>query len=84
MRDSFKYITIAIIIVISMATTIQVSETTRQMLEMAKKKVGAKSLDETLQKVLEEQLNVPKSMFGTLKGKMKPFTRKERLEMWKY
>ena len=66
-----------------MATTIQVSETTRQMLEMVKKKMGAKSLDETLQKVLEEQLDVPKSMFGTLKGKMKPFTRKERLDMWK-
>ncbi len=66
-----------------MTTTIQVSETTRQMLEMAKKKVGAKSLDEALQKVLEEQLHVPKSMFGTLKGKMKPFTRNERLEMWK-
>ena len=66
-----------------MATTIQVSETTRQMLEMAKKKVGAKSLDETLQKVLEEQLKAPKSMFGRMKGKMKPFTRKERLDMWR-
>lgn len=65
-----------------MTTTIQVSETTRQMLEMAKRKVGAKSLDETLQKVLEEQMNVRKSMFGTLKGKMKPFSRRERLEMW--
>ena len=66
-----------------MTTTIQVSETTRQMLEMAKRKIGAKSLDETLQKVLEEQMDAPKSMFGSLKGKMKPFTRKERLEMWK-
>lgn len=65
-----------------MATTIQVSETTRQMLEMAKKKTGAKSLDETLQKVLAVQLDMPRSMFGSLKGGT-PFTRRERLALWK-
>lgn len=65
-----------------MATTIQVTERTRVLLEIAKKKIGAKSLDETLQRFLEERLNVQKSMFGKFKGKMKPFTRKERLEMW--
>ena len=66
-----------------MATTIQVSKKTRQMIEMAKKQIGAKSIDEALEKVLEEQLNIPKSMFGKFRGKMKSFTRKERLEMWK-
>ncbi|MBI3051681.1 hypothetical protein HYY74_04460 [Candidatus Woesearchaeota archaeon] len=66
-----------------MATTIQVSETTRQMLEMAKRRTGARSFDEVLQKTLEKQLDLPKSMFGSLKGRLKPFTRKERLGMWK-
>ncbi|TAL54650.1 MAG: hypothetical protein EPN86_03730 [Nanoarchaeota archaeon] len=63
-----------------MATTIQVEETTRQMLEMTKKKIGAKTFDETIRKVLSTELNTNKSMFGTLK--MKPFTKKERTEMW--
>ncbi|MBI4438999.1 hypothetical protein HY640_03660 [Candidatus Woesearchaeota archaeon] len=67
-----------------MATTIQVSETTRNMLELAKDRIGARSLDEALQKVLEKQLDMPKSMFGMLKGKMKPFSRTERLDMWKH
>ena len=66
-----------------MATTIQVSKKTRQMIEMAKKQIGAKSIDEALEKVLGEQLNISKSMFGKFRGKMKSFTRKERLEMWK-
>ncbi len=70
-------------IAIVMATTIQVSETTRHMLELAKNRTGAKSFDEALQRLLEEQLDLPKSMFGTLKGKLKPFSRKDRLEMWK-
>ena len=26
---------------------------------------------------------IPKSMFGSLKGKMKPFTTKERDEIWR-
>ena len=66
-----------------MATTIQVSETTRHMLEVAKQRLAAKSFDEVLRIVLEEKSESPKSMFGSLKGKMKPFTRKYRQEMWK-
>ena len=66
-----------------MATTIQVSEKTRQMLEMVKRAAGTKTLDEALQRMLEEKTNVPASMFGRLKGKLKPFTRKERREMWR-
>jgi len=65
---------------IVMATTIQVDDTTRQMLEMAKRKIGARSLDETIRKVLLSELKAPKSMFGSLKTK--PFTRKDRNEMW--
>lgn len=66
-----------------MSTTIQVSGTTRQMLEMVKNRMGAASFEETLHKMLEDKLGTPKSMFGVLKGKMRPFTREERLEMWK-
>ncbi len=65
-----------------MTTTIQISDHTRQLLEVTKKRYGTKSFDETLLKLLEERSKPPKSMFGSLKGKIKPFTRKDRLEMW--
>lgn len=65
-----------------MPTTIQVTEMTRQRLELAKRKLGAKSLDETIQRMLDQQSPAPKSMFGSLKGKIKPFTRRERHSMW--
>ena len=63
-----------------MATTIQVSEKTRHLLELAKVKTGSKSLDETIQKLLK-RLPPPKSMFGSQKG-IGPFTREDRLDMW--
>ena len=66
-----------------MSTTIQISETTRHMLEVAKRRTGSNSLDEAIKKILEEHFEPPKSMFGSLKGKIKPFTRKDRLELWK-
>ena len=51
-----------------MATTIQVSETTRQLLESYKKKNHASSYDVMLNTLISEKLNIPKSMFGTTKG----------------
>ena len=38
---------------------------------------------ETVRRIMDEKLGTPKSMFGSLKGKMRPFTREERMEMWK-
>ena len=51
-----------------MATTIQVSETTRQLIELYKKQTHESSYDKVLNKVFSEKMNIPKSMFGAAKG----------------
>ena len=51
-----------------MATTIQVSNTTRQLLELYKKQSKETSYDKVLNKIISEKLNIPKSMFGAAKG----------------
>lgn len=51
-----------------MSTTIQVSGATKQMLDALKEKMQAKTHNELIQIMLNGQLDVPKSMFGSLKG----------------
>ncbi len=51
-----------------MATTIQVSDTTKQLLDMLKEKKQIKTHDKLIQRLLEEEIAVPKSMFGAIKG----------------
>lgn len=51
-----------------MATTIQVSDTTKQILEMLKEKKRMKTHDQLIQNLIEEEIAVPKSMFGAAKG----------------
>ncbi len=48
-----------------MATTIQVSRKTRQLLDVLKKKLSAKSYDEVLQKLIAEKIEIPTPMFGS-------------------
>ncbi|MBU0757816.1 MAG: hypothetical protein KKF44_07120 [Nanoarchaeota archaeon] len=52
-----------------MATTIQVKDTTLQMLKDLKEKENAKTYDEVISNIVKEKMNVKESMFGTLKGK---------------
>jgi hypothetical protein len=61
--------------------TIALKEKTFQILEELKKKEKAESYDELIKKLVIEPC-VPKSMFGALKGKIRPFTSKERKEIW--
>ena len=51
-----------------MTTTIQVSDETKQLLQMIREREDAKSYDEVIQHVLKTHAQVPKSMFGALKG----------------
>ena len=51
-----------------MSTTVQVSVTTKQMLEMLKEDKKLKTFDQALQYLLDKELKIPKSMFGALKG----------------
>lgn len=51
-----------------MATTIQISMTTKQQLQEQKRKLHASSYDEVIQGLLRKKTKVPKSMFGYSKG----------------
>ena len=51
-----------------MATTIQVSNSTKQILELLKKKEKADSYDQVIQHLVQEHTHIKKSMFGTSKG----------------
>ena len=52
-------------IAITMATSIQVSKKTQQLLGALKKKLSAKSYDEILRRLISEKLEIPASMFGS-------------------
>ncbi len=51
-----------------MSTTIQVSDTTKQMLDMLKEKKQIKTNDMLIQYLLDDKMEVPKSMFGAARG----------------
>lgn len=51
-----------------MATTIQVSGGTRQMLELLKKKEKAASYDQIIQHLVKSHTHTPTTMFGAVKG----------------
>ncbi|MBI2141525.1 hypothetical protein HYU16_03820 [Candidatus Woesearchaeota archaeon] len=61
-----------------MATTIQVSDTTKQMLDLLKEKKQMRTHDKLIQNLIEEEVAVPKSMFGALKGKKLKWTKEDR------
>ena len=60
-----------------MATTIQVSQETKQLLEELKKKDQTKTYDEVIQKLAQKQLRIPRSMFGATK-KITPWKKEDR------
>ena len=51
-----------------MPTTIQVSETTKQLLDMLKEKKQAKTHDMVIQQLVQAEMKIPDSMFGAVKG----------------
>ena len=61
------FITIAIVIAI-MSTTVQVSQTTKQLLDLAKEEKKAETYDQVIKALLERYLHIPKSLFGVYKG----------------
>ncbi len=48
-----------------MSTTVEVKKSTAKVLEELKKKYRAKSMDETLKRLISKAENVPDSMFGS-------------------
>jgi hypothetical protein len=61
------------------ATTIQVSRKTKQLLDALKRRLSAKSYDEVIQKLMIEKLKIPTSMFGS-NLKLSSFTEREEAE----
>ena len=66
-------------VVTLMPTTVQVNESTLQMLNKAKKEMGAKSHDEVIKKLLTERKKIPCSMFGS-NPKLSSFTQEDEAE----
>lgn len=63
--------------------TIALKEHTFNLIRDLKEKEKAESFDKLITELILHKEKIPKSMFGALKGKSKPFTRKEREEIWK-
>ncbi len=57
-----------------MSTTVEVKKNTARVLEELKRRYKAKSIDETLRKLISKAENIPDSMFGA-HPKIKPFTK---------
>ncbi len=51
-----------------MTTTIQISDTTKQILESLKEKENVTSYDILLKNILKKHTKITKSMFGSIKG----------------
>ena len=50
-----------------MVTTVQVSESTKQLLERLKGEERASSYNEVIERLAKEHARVPESMFGSIK-----------------
>jgi len=64
----------------SVPTTIQVKRRNLKLLEALKKRMGLKSYDEVIERLLEEKVGLPSDMFGIDRGRISRFTEKDRLE----
>ena len=61
-----------------MSTTVQVSETTRQKLEILKNKEKFQTIDQLISDMADKELKTPKSMFG--KAKISSWKKSDRMK----
>ena len=59
-----------------MSTTVEVKRSTAKLLGQIKQKYEAKSMDETIRKLIDKAENIPESLFGA-HPKMKPFSKSD-------
>jgi len=62
-----------------LATTVQVSDKTLQILNKLKDETGLKSHDEVIRELIAERRKLPKSMFGS-NPKLRPFSARDEAE----
>ena len=60
-----------------MSTTIQIRDSTHQMLKKLKDEENASNYDEVISKLAQEKLKIPKSMAGVLREKPVEYNKKE-------
>lgn len=62
-----------------MATTVQVRDETRRLLDKLKKEMGLTSYDEVIRTLVKSRTGLPESLFGACKGS-RPFRREPEAE----
>ncbi len=62
--------------------TIALDEPTFERLKRLKEEMKENSFKSLIVSLIQKHKKVPKSMFGSLKGRSKSFTRKEREDLW--
>ena len=62
-----------------MSTTVEVKRSTARVLEELKRKYHAKSMDETVKRLIHKAENIPDTLFGA-HPKMKPFKPSDEAE----
>ena len=67
-----------------MNTTIQITKITLEKLKKLKNLMNFSSYDELINELIAKAQNLPNSMFGIDKGKIKKFSREDRLELREY
>ncbi len=67
-----------------MNTTIQITKITLEKLKRLKELMNFLSYDELINELIKKAQNLPNSMFGIDKGKIKKFSREDRLELREY
>jgi len=67
-----------------MNTTIQITKFTLEKLKKLKELMNISSYDELINKLITKAQNLPDSMFGIDEGKIKKFSKEDRLEFREY
>lgn len=67
-----------------MNTSIQITKDTLEKLKRLKKMVNASTYDELINDLINKAYNVPDTMFGVDKGKIKKFSKGERIDFREY
>ncbi len=64
-----------------MATTIQLRETTKQLLDTVKIKENIHTYDQAIRHLVKKHVDIPKSMFGVFAKHPIKFTREDKIKL---
>ena len=67
-----------------MNTSIQITKETLEKLKRLKKVIKASTYDELINKLINKAQNIPDTMFGIDKGKIKKFSKEDRIAFREY